>query len=174
MSPQAHVADLFRLAQRAASEAVGAAKLYTHLRDTTGFNDQVKALHFLSGLEAAATKAKEAWEVACAPATARTPEQQQTIIRLLNDVRIGSHEKNAGLLQLPRLTVTTAADMIQALQRSINASAGYTVYPEAVLLPAPPYTVVGEAWVVERCDCGTDGCSLCEAGFVRKELTVAA
>ena len=61
MSPKAQLALLFRDAQRASSEVVGAAKLFAHLRGATGFSEYVKALEFLSELEAAAATAKAAW-----------------------------------------------------------------------------------------------------------------
>ena len=73
-----------------------------------------------------------------------TTDQRQAIVRLLNDVRISSREKHTGLLNLPMLTMVGAADTIQALKRSINASAGYVVYPEVA-----EYAVVGEAFAVQ-------------------------
>ena len=98
-----------------------------------------------------------------------TRNQREEIITLLNHPRIERREKTVGLLNINRYTTATAIELIAGLKKDINARSGH-----AVFLEVADYAVVGEAWLVAECDCGTDGCSRCEGGFVRKELTAAA
>ncbi|MBF9140811.1 hypothetical protein [Hymenobacter properus] len=146
---------LKRALDRAASEVVGAAELFTQLRPFLSLEGHQKALDCLATMETKRDAAKAAWEADAQPVIYATVTQRQDIIRLLNQPGIEPGEKVQGLLELPRMSTETAAAVIIGLKLDLNARRGYVVYPEVLgytvkegQVVEVAYGVVGSAEVV--------------------------